>query len=196
MRDRQRYSMRKLCGNKKNITIHDVQRIRRSISWNRGRVIPNMPTCIKDVHDAVSGLNSHTDRGEYFVLCNDLEKNIIIFSCDTNLRFLSNCTTYYMDGTFKYSPKYFLQLFTIHGGYNGHYVPANFCILPDKRVVTYETTLKNIKFTAEKMNICLHPKNVVSDFELAIRKSVKSVWPESNVFGCKFHLAQNWFKKK
>lgn len=34
--------------------------------------------------------------------------------------------TIYVDGTFKYCPKLFYQLFTIHGLSNGYYIPLVF----------------------------------------------------------------------
>ncbi|KAF0718717.1 MULE domain-containing protein [Aphis craccivora] len=45
-----------------------------------------------------------------------------------------------MDGTFKYCPQFFLQMFTIHGLKNGH-IPLIFYLLPDKSIETYSFTL-------------------------------------------------------
>jgi hypothetical protein len=58
------------------------------------------------------------------VLCNDSESGIILFGCEANLKFL--CTVseeIFADGTYKCCPKYFKQLYTIHGFKNGHYIP-------------------------------------------------------------------------
>lgn len=57
---------------------------------------------------------------------------IIIFRCKTNLKILSTAEWIYMDGTFEDSFKFFLQLFTIHGYLNGHYIPLVFCLLKAK----------------------------------------------------------------
>lgn len=40
-----------------------------------------------------------------------------------NLRFLSSLTHFYVYGTFNNCPKYFLQLITVHGLKNVHYIP-------------------------------------------------------------------------
>jgi len=60
--------------------------------------------------------------GESFLILNDSEKHIIVFSYQTNLTFINKVDTIHMDGTFKYCPQYFLQMFTIHGLKNGHYI--------------------------------------------------------------------------
>jgi hypothetical protein len=36
---------------------------------------------------------------------------------------------------------------------------------------------------------------VVADFEVGIQNAALAIWPEINVTGCRFHLAQSWFRK-
>lgn len=120
-----------------------------------------------------------TDRDETFLRDNDITNNIIIFGCATNVRCLAQCHTYYIDGTSTYCCKHFFQLFAIHGICNGHYIPLIFCLLPNKLAQTYATALHNL----------------VRDFEIAIHKAVKMVWPTISLFGCRFHLAQSWYRK-
>jgi hypothetical protein len=69
---------------------------------------------------------------ELFLLVNDSETNVVMFSCKTNLQFLSTIDVFYVDGTFKSAPKIFHQLFTIHGLSNGHFVPLAFFLLANK----------------------------------------------------------------
>jgi hypothetical protein len=38
-------------------------------------------------------------------------------------------------------------------------------------------------------------ERVVIDLEVAIHKAVGNVWPNITAVGCKFHLAQCWFRK-
>ena len=42
-----------------------------------------------------------------------------------------------IDGPFKYCPTFFMQLYTIHGMVNGHYMPLVYCLLPNKTQDTY-----------------------------------------------------------
>jgi hypothetical protein len=53
------------------------------------------------------------------------KKNIIIFSCHTNLKFLSTSSKIYADDTFSHCTKFFKQLFTVHAYKNVHYVPPS-----------------------------------------------------------------------
>jgi hypothetical protein len=128
--------------------------------------------------------------GESFFLIKDLEKHIIIFSCQKNLTFINEVDTIYMDRTFKYCPRLFLQLFSIHGLKNGHYIPLIFCLLPDKSIETYKYTLHCI---VDKCNLLFSPKYVTVDFEISIHKAIVEIWPHSKIIGCRFHLTQSWF---
>ena len=62
-------------------------------------------------------------------ICQCLEKKNVMFSCKTNLQFLSSIDVLYVDGTFRSAPKFFHQLFIIHWLSNGHlhfsYWPIN-----------------------------------------------------------------------
>ena len=42
-----------------------------------------------------------------------------------------------IDGTFRYCPTFFMQLYTIHGTVNGYYMPLVYCLLPNKTQDTY-----------------------------------------------------------
>ena len=72
------------------------------------------------------------------VLVNDLDTQIIMISCEENLTHLPSCSEAYADGTFKYAPKFFLQLYTIHAYKNGQNAPCVFVLVPDKKEKTYE----------------------------------------------------------
>jgi hypothetical protein len=61
------------------------------------------------VHDAIDKMDIKTNKDEPFVLHNDRETGIIIFSCTSNLRCLCNeVQEIFIDGTFKCCSKYFL----------------------------------------------------------------------------------------
>jgi hypothetical protein len=100
-----------------------------------------------------------------------------------------------MDGTFKYCPKYFLQLFTLHGYYNGHYIPLAFCLLKDKLTETYAKCLTILLNKCKEINLKFQPEEIVIDFEKSIHNAVKSVWNEVKIIGCRFHISQAWWRK-
>jgi len=100
-----------------------------------------------------------------------------------------------MNGTFKYAARFFMQIFTIHGIKNGHYILLIFCLLPDKHMNTYMDTFKFIVDKCSTMNLHLLPKGVTTDFEMAILNSVHKIWPQTKIIGCRFHLTQAWYRQ-
>jgi len=122
---------------------------------------------------------------------NDINSNIIIFSCETNLSFLCRSETMYVDRTFSYCLIFFLQLFTLHGFINNHYVPLVFCLLPYKNQETYFKVLSVITTKCYEYNLILNPKSIIIDFEMAIHNAVKLVWPSCAIKGCRFYLIQS-----
>jgi hypothetical protein len=101
------------------LDISEINNIRRNMYVARRSTLPPMPKNIQGVHNALNTVLMKTVRNEEFLLVNDIDSNIIIFSCYTNLNFLCSVETWYMDGTFQYCAKYFYQLYTIHGYKSG-----------------------------------------------------------------------------
>jgi hypothetical protein len=99
-----------------------------------------------------------TIHEEEFLILNE----IVIFSCFANLKFLCSADTIYVDGTFDYCPKYFYQLFTVHGYKNG--VPLVFALLPSKKAATYTTFLSLLINECLKFDFVLKP--VVTQFKI------------------------------
>lgn len=140
-------------------------------------------------------MNIKTNKEEEFLSVVDVENKIIIFSCYTNLHFLSLVDLLYMDGTFQYCTKYFCQLFTIHGFKNNFYIPLVYCLLPNKHTTTYQKVFELIISKCVEFDLVIQPKRIVIDFELAIHNACIETWPTVTIIGCRFHLCQSWFKK-
>lgn len=171
--------------------------MKRSIYAERRKKFPTLPKSLQDVHDSLDNLKSTivTNRQEEFLLVNDRNMNIIIFSCETNLRHLCKCSKIFMDGTFKYCPKYFLQVFTIHGFCNGHYTPLVFCLLKNKASDTYQNCFNLLISKCADLCLQLQPSEIVIDFEKAIHIAVNTVWERTKIVGCRFHISQAWWRK-
>ncbi|KAF0765682.1 MULE domain-containing protein, partial [Aphis craccivora] len=122
-----------------------------------------------------------TNRNENFLL----DSNILLFSTKTNLMFLSNVETIFVDGTFKSYPSLFTQIFTVHGLQNDKYIPL-FCLLPDKESKSYENAF------LQMLSECTYR---FADFEWTIHLAILSVWPSITLKGCRFHLGQSWYRK-
>lgn len=178
------------------ITTTDVECVRRNIYACRRRHLPSvLPKSLEETQKTLSLLNLKTSKNEDFLLINNFEKKIVVFCCESNIQVLSKMTTVYMDGTFSYCANYFAQLFTIHGIENGHYIPLMFCLLPSKTTDSYTNLFQLIKEKMSHKQLIFEPKAVIVDFELAIHKSLRVVWPNAHIIGCRFHLTQAWYRK-
>jgi len=89
------------------MTTNDISALRKCVYRARRQFLPTNPTCIADIHSAVSSVNTLTTNDEEFLLVNDDISNIIIFSCNTNLKMLCKSEIIYVDGTFSYCPSLF-----------------------------------------------------------------------------------------
>jgi len=147
----------------KEITVNYINRTRKNMYEKRHKILPVNPKSISEVHKALNVLNIETKLKEQFLLLNNENENIIIFSCFTNLKLLTSVDTVYMDGTFDYCTRFFMQMFTIHGFQNGHYVPLIFCLLPNKLTSSYVIALRSICEKCKDMNLIFFPANVTID---------------------------------
>ena len=93
-----------------------MRSIAQSLYRERRKVYPILPKSREDVHAALDSMAILTSKDEEFVQVNSIETGIVILSCLSNLKFLVNSVEeIFIDGTFKCCPKYFYQLYTIHG---------------------------------------------------------------------------------
>ena len=181
-------------GNPVTVTIPDLHLIRKNLNFARKSKFPSIPKNIEDVHMVLNSIDTPlTVEKESFVLVNDNISNIILFSCEKNLRFLSSLNTIYVDGTFKYCTKFFLQMFTIHGFLNDYYIPLVFILLPNKNINSYAKAFQYINEECLKLRLHFNPDIVYADYEGAIHRAINIVWPKAEIKGCRFHLAQSWY---
>ena len=149
-----------------------------------------LPRSISMVHVVLDELMLKTCRDKPFLLVNDSQKHIVIFSCRTNLDILRTMETVFVDGTFSYCTKFFKQLFTVHGICNGHYVQLYYALLPNKTTESYEN------FVDHLLEICpFTPSETVLDFKTAIHNALQKKWPDVTVVRCRFHLRQAWYRQ-
>lgn len=88
-----------------DINRQGIPAIRKCIYRARRENLPINPTCIGEViGDVIDFLKPLTSKNEEFLMFNDINSNIIIFSYKTNLSFLCRSETIYVDGTFSYCP--------------------------------------------------------------------------------------------
>lgn len=177
------------------LTTKDIKKIRNNLSYTKQKLMQRLPWSVSEVHKFLNSQDILTNLNENFLLSNNSEDNIVVFSCENNVKFMCNQETLYMDGTDDYCTKYFLQLFTINAYSNDIYIPVAFCLLPNKEKQTYIKLFKSLKQSCSQNGCSLNMKTVVVDFEQAIHSSLLECFPDVTIVGCSFHFAQSWWGK-
>jgi len=94
-----------------------------------------------------------------------------------HILFLKEIETIYLNGTFKYSARFFTQIFTISGLKKGNYIPLFFCLLPKHSYISHDIT---------SLGVTLLPQYVTTDFEKAIINAVYEIWSQTQIIGYRF----------
>lgn len=177
------------------LTVKDIHYIRNTIYTTRRKTLPVLPKNRTGAIASIRTMTIKTIKDENFVFITDDIEEIIVFSCLTNITLLCKSSKLYVDGTFSYCPDHFLQLFTLHILENGYYIPLAFCLLPNKKECSYKNLFKLLQIKCFSLGLNLNPEIIVADFEIAIHNAIRTVFPNSTIVGCRFHLAQSWFRK-
>ena len=134
-----------------------------------------------------------TSRGENFI---HVKNDLIILTTAQNMKELCNCKLLLGDGTFKYCPNNFKQMYTIHGYRGNHFFPAAYIFINNKSEEIYKEVFSALNHLAVDLcSVELCPEKFVLDFELAAINSIKDTFPTAEVKACRFHLLQSWFKR-
>ena len=137
-----------------NLEKKDINYVRQSMYRERRNLHPAQPKNKAEFHSILDDIGVVTNKDDDFVLCNDSQSGIILFGCEVTLIFL--CTVseeIFADGTYKCCPKYFKQLYTIHGFKNGHYIPLVFCLLPSKSEACYRKMFSLLDDSCKRFNL-------------------------------------------
>ncbi|CAG2193079.1 unnamed protein product [Mytilus edulis] len=140
----------------------DLKSVSKAMYRVRRKSQPNLPKSREEVHTLFEGYPVQTSKFENFLQVNDRENGIIIFTCTTNLECLCYVEEIFMDGTFKFCPKFFKQLYTIHGFKNGNYIPLVFILLTGKSEEIYHHCFTKLVEVCDDRNLTLKPKTVPS----------------------------------
>lgn len=189
-----RTELQKFSGNELEST--HVRSIAQSLYRERRKVYPVLPKTRQELHQALNSMTTSTNKGEDFILENSPEKGLVILSCATNLKFLTNTADeIFVDGTFKCCPKFFYQLYTIHGLSNGHYIPLVYALLPGQSEENYRNMWTCLTDTCSARNLLLKPSVIHADFEVAMLIVLRDIYPTAVIKCCRFHLGQAWWRK-
>lgn len=178
-----------------NLQREDIKRVRQSVYRERRKLFPAQPKNREEFHNILENIGFITSKDENFVLANDSESGIVILGCEANLKFLCSDVEFFADGTFKCCPKYFAQLYTIHGFKNGHYIPLVFCLLPSKSGDCYRKMFELLQQCCQQFNLTLKVETIHLDFEERMHTVIRELYPNVVIKSCRFHLGQSWWRK-
>ena len=174
----------------------DMKSIAQSLYRERRKVFPILPKDRLGVHSALDSMDTNTNKCEQFLYENNSDAGIVIFTCKSNLEFLCNeADELFVDGTFKSCPKFFYQMYSVHGHKNGHFVSLVYALLPGKSENVYQYLWDSIRSSCAYLQLQIKPQIIHIDFEVAMHNVLKTAFPEATIKCCRFHLGQAWWRK-
>ena len=121
-----------------------------------------------------------------------VENNVVMLGTEKSFQLLrENYSQVFGDGTFKFAPKGYLQMYTIHIYKHNKYIQVAYFLLKDKHFKTYNTMCKMLHGICPELNRSVFQL----DFEPGVHKAVRKQFPGAVVRGCRFHLAQSWNRR-
>ncbi|CAF3228537.1 unnamed protein product [Rotaria sp. Silwood2] len=157
----------------------------------RRQATPALPTCMD--FDIPSRYQKTTD-GQRYLLADRIqpggekvEKRLIIFSTDEQLRLLFTSSHIMMDGTFDSCPPHFEQILSIHGIKNEQSFVCVFAVLCGRSTMINKELISVLHQHARRLDLQFRPANITTDFEPALIKTVADEFPDARHIGCYFH---------
>ena len=106
---------------------------------------------------------------------------VIMFATIGNLQHLGRAETLYGEGTFRFCPSLFHQLYTIHTEVHGQFIPLVFTLLPSKSRRCYQFMHLELRNLMLEKGINPLLKTYKSDLETAPIKAISSAFTPENV---------------
>ena len=174
----------------------DVANVRQSVYRARRKTQPKLPKSRQETHQALDEFSFQSTNGENMIYVNDPNSGIIMFTTKTNLEYICQSEVdIFCDGTFKYCPSFYYQLYTFLGFKNGQYIPCVFFLLPAKSTPVYTKMFQFLIDTCKDCGLQFEITTLHIDFEEAVLDAARSLWPSVIIKGCHFHLSQAWWRK-
>jgi len=165
-----------------SIVLNDLKTVRKAINDKRRKTLPELSKSQEDMFLQLHLIKTQTDfmfNGKQFIHISEDDSFVCITSAD-NLKFMTTkCSDLFADGTFSYAPKYFMQLYTIHGFKNGYYLPLVYFFLFEKSKEMYKKILLFLKELCMKCNeteFILQKLHV--DFEKAAHRAASEIFED------------------
>ena len=168
--------------------------IQASLYKERRSFIPPEPKSAADINLDKDLFYVDSDHKETMIKGDTLlddQRRVILISTDAHLEMIARAKTLLGDGTFKISPPTFTQVFIISCQVDKDtYVPCLYAMLPDKKRESYDALFSMLKECLSRRGLSLSAQYFMSDFELNIKNSFMSFFPDTECKGCLFHFAK------
>jgi hypothetical protein len=108
---------------------------------------------------------------------------IVILASRYMLNMLAQCQEWYCDGTFRTTPKGYMQLYNIivYSSWTKMYSPGAYILMTRKTEQAYRLALGSLKLVAMNLGYKLAPLSIMCDFEKAPMKIFKEEFSESEI---------------
>ena len=117
-----------------------------------------------------------------------------MFASDWSIQFLSSCSEWHSDGTFKCRLLLFSQVYILFG-FNNLMIPCVYCLTTKKDENVYIKIFQHLMSIANQKEIVLNPTRITCDYELATINSFRAIFHSAHICGCFFHYAQSLWRK-
>jgi len=183
------------------------ENLKRAIRRKREVPLPANPVTLRELQK-LNGKYVNTLNGEEFLQYDSRNDGkftgngrVLVFCFQRNLELIAQSETWFIDG----APRLFTQLFTILGTVVQSHrrddskiiaLPFVYGLLSSKEEAQYEVVYGAVAAAATKYGIrnC-QPARVMSDFETAILKATRTVFPSAIITGYYFHLGKTLYHR-
>ncbi|XP_003737215.1 uncharacterized protein LOC100899016 [Galendromus occidentalis] len=133
-----------------------------------------------------------TQDGEKLIPFFNSEHDTLIVTTVSLLRLLITARIIHADATYKVCPKLICkQLFTIHGNWGSMIGIVAFAFMNRSDAEAYKWVFQQLKDAVPELT----PTSYMGDWDPAMRKAVRSEFPNVHLYGCHFHFSQSLVKR-
>ncbi len=166
--------------------------LRKIVYRTRRKVYPKQP---KNKSECIEELRKQVGDGN---LIKNVKGKIVMLAREEDLKLLnSEKLELYADGTFKFSPRHFKQMYSFFVVKDGFYIPIAHFLLQNKTKATYKKVIKMLKSECTKLGFDLKQNlkhgSIMIDFEHAMKLAIEATL-DCKIRGCRFHLGQSWWR--
>ena len=168
----------------------DLVNLRKSINRERLKTRPPLPKNNKETFEALKQMQANNETIEVetefgaknlSIHIDNNQKLVMLYSKESLTALCSDGTIQLGDGTFKFCPKFFAQVCTLHASSHGANMPGVYFLLRAKTFITYKLMFKELIKKTHEFGLHLDIKHFVLDFERAVIKACKFFSLASNI---------------